>query len=224
MTILATIQVRRRGELPVVGVLVAIQALRELHLVKGIFTRRSVAFFTGNARMLSFQRIVRIRMFFHTKLIRFPAIYCMALLAFTFAGSGLELALVGIGGVTVRALRERQGTLEIACSVAFAAADLDVHSQQRIFCFRMIEMLHLFPVVEIVAALTIRSEFAFVGIRVATYAVLRKTQKRGGEILALNQRSFRRTDVRGSMAFLASNAGMFIYQQIPRQLVVELLE
>ena len=54
MAVLATIQVRRRGELPVVGVLVAIQALRELHLVKGIFTRRSVAFFTGNARMLSF--------------------------------------------------------------------------------------------------------------------------------------------------------------------------
>jgi len=103
MAVLATIQVRRRGELPVVGVLVAIQALRELHLVKGIFTCRSVAFFTGNARMLSFQRIVRIGMFFHTKLRRLPAIYCMALLAFTFAGPGLELALVGIGGVTVRA-------------------------------------------------------------------------------------------------------------------------
>lgn len=139
MAVLATIQVRRRGELPVVGVLVAIQALRELHLVKGIFTCRSVAFFTGNARVLSFQRIVRIGMFFHTKLRRFPAIYCMALLAFTFAGPGLELALVGIGGVTVRALRERHGTLEITRSVAFAAADLDVHSQQRIFCFRMIE-------------------------------------------------------------------------------------
>jgi len=94
----ATIQVRRRGELPVVGVLVAIQALRELHLVKGIFTRRSVAFFTGNARMLSFQRIVRIRMFFHTKLRRFPAIYSMALLAFTFAGRGLELAACGDRG------------------------------------------------------------------------------------------------------------------------------
>ena len=108
--------------------------------------------------------------------------------------------------------------------MTFVAGDLSVHPGEGIFRFRMVEMLHLFPVVEIVAALAIRSEFAFVGIRVAAYAVLRKTQKRGGEILALNQRSFRRTDVRGNMAFLASNAGVFIYQQIPRQLVVELLE
>ncbi len=108
--------------------------------------------------------------------------------------------------------------------MTFVAGDLSVHPGEGIFRFRMVEMLYLFPVVEIVAALAIRSKFAFVGIRVAAYTVLRKTQKRGGEILALNQRSFGRTYVRGSMAFLASNAGVFIYQQIPRQLVVELLE
>ncbi len=139
MAVLATILVRRRGELPVVGVLVAIQALRELHLVKGVLTRRKVAFFTCNAGMLSLQWIVRCRMFFHAKLRRFPAIYCMALRAFALAGPGLELTLMGIESVTVHAMRERQGALEIARSVAFAAADLDVHPQQRIFCFRMIK-------------------------------------------------------------------------------------
>ena len=88
----------------------------------------------------------------------------------------------------------------------------------------MVEVLYLFPVVEIVTTLAIRSELAFVWISVAGDAVLRKTQKRGGEILALNQRSFRRSYVRGSMAFLASNAGVFINQEIPCQLVIELLE
>jgi hypothetical protein len=299
MAVLATILVRRRGELLVVGVLVAIQALRELHLVEGILTRRNVAFFAGNARVLSFQRIVRSRMFFHAEWRWFPAIYCMALGAFTLAYAGLELALVGIGRMAIRALRERQRALEIACRVAFAAAYLDVLPQQRIFCFRMIErdrhvdlfpvacgvagfagtlhgplmgvcmarrasvefesgilygevrtwrevtlvacdlrvharegifrfrmveLLQLFPVVEIVAALTIRSELAFVRIGVAGDAVLRKTQKRGGEILALNHRSFRRSYVRGSMAFLASWAGVFIHQQITGQLMIELLQ
>jgi hypothetical protein len=88
----------------------------------------------------------------------------------------------------------------------------------------MVEVLYLFPVVEIVATLAIRSELAFVRIGVTGDAVIRKTQKRGGEILALNQRSFRRSYVRGRMAFLASNAGVFIHQQITRQLVIELLE
>jgi hypothetical protein len=108
--------------------------------------------------------------------------------------------------------------------VALFAGDLCVHAREGIFRFGMVELLCLFPIHEIVAALAIRSELAFVRIGVAGHAVLRKTQKCGGEILALNQRSFRRTDVLGSMAFLASKAGVFIHQQITRQLVIELLE
>ncbi len=55
--------------------------------------------------------------------------------------------------------------------MTFVAGDLSVHPGEGIFRFRMVEMLYLFPIVEIVAALAIRSEFAFVGIRVAAYAV-----------------------------------------------------
>ncbi len=106
--------------------------------------------------------------------------------------------------------------------MALAAGDLRVHACEGIFGFRMVELPSLFPVIEIVAPLAIRSELAFVGIGVAGHAFLRKTQKAIGEILALNQRSFLRTYVRGSVAFLASNAGVFSHQQITRQLVVEL--
>ncbi len=154
MATLATILIRRRSELPVMDVLVAIQTLREFHFVKGIFARRNMAFFTRNAGMFSFQRIVRSRMFFHAKLRGFPAADRVALRAFPLGRASLELAFMGIWRVAIRALRERQGALEIASSVALGAPDLEVHPQQRIFCFRVIERdrhVDLFPATRRVA-------------------------------------------------------------------------
>ena len=61
--------------------------------------------------------------------------------------------------------------------VALLAGHLGMHSGQRILCFRMVELLGLFPVLNIVASLAIRAELPFVRVGVARGAVLRQAQE-----------------------------------------------
>ena len=108
--------------------------------------------------------------------------------------------------------------------VTFAASDLGVHPRQGIFCFRVIELLRLFPVGYIVAALTIGSQLPLVRIAVARDAVFRKAQKGFAEVLALNQRAFGGNHVRGRVTFFTGHSGVLLKQRIACLPVIELLQ
>jgi hypothetical protein len=155
VAVLATILVRRGGELFVVRVLVAIHAGREFHFVYRVFSRGCMAFLTGNYGVFSFERIMRGGVFLHTEFRRLPTVYRMAFRAFAFAGSRLELALVRIRGMAIRALGECHRALEISTGMTTGAIHFEVHAKKWIFRFRMIELyrrhVDLFPVVRRVA-------------------------------------------------------------------------
>ncbi len=57
-------------------------------------------------------------------------------------------------------------------NVAFVAGHFCVQSGKRVFCFRVIELRSLLPVGEVVAALAVRPQVAFMYIFVAGYAIL----------------------------------------------------
>jgi len=65
VTVLATIRVRSLGELPRMGVLVAVLALRKFDFIHRIFARRHVAFCTSHAGMFSEERVGGAGVFFH---------------------------------------------------------------------------------------------------------------------------------------------------------------
>ena len=114
VTLLTTILVWGGCKLLVMGILVAIPAGRKFDLVDRVFSRRRMTFVTGDSSVLSFQRIVRGGVLFHAKLRGLPSIYCVALGAFAFAGTRLELAFMGVGGVAIRALSKWNRFLEIS--------------------------------------------------------------------------------------------------------------
>ena len=119
--------------------------------------------------MLSLEWIMRRGVLFHSKLGRLPAINCVTLRAFAFAGAGLELAFMRIGSMAIRTLREFQRPLEIALGMAIDASNLQVHAQQRIFCFGMVEWrghVDLRPSTRGMARFTGSLESAFVRIGV----------------------------------------------------------
>ena len=101
VAILATVLVRRRGKLTVVRVLVAIRASREFHFVNRVLAGRRVTFVAGDGRMLSFERIVRCRVFLHAKLRRLPAFDGVAFRTLSLARPRLELSLVRIRRMTI---------------------------------------------------------------------------------------------------------------------------
>jgi len=85
---------------------------------------------------------------FHAKLRRFPALDGVALRTFSLARPRRELAFVRVGSMAICALGKSQRLLEIASRVAIAAADFQMHSEKRIFRFRVVELhgrIHFFP-------------------------------------------------------------------------------
>jgi len=148
MAILATILVGPVGELFVMGVLMAVCARREFHLIDGSLPCRGVTFGASDGGVFCLQRIMRSRVFFHAKLRWLPAFDRMAFRTFSLARPRLELPFVGIRGVAIRASGKGQRFLEIAPLVAVAATNFQMHPEQRILCFRMVELhrrIHLFP-------------------------------------------------------------------------------
>lgn len=173
VAILATILVGSGGELLVMRVLMAIRASSELHFIECVFAGRRVAFVAGHGSMFSLERIVRSRVFFHPKLRRLPALDGVAFRALTLACARLELPFVGIRRVAINTLAKGQRLLEIASSVAVAAADFDVRSQEGVFRFRMVELhrgIHFFPARRRVAGLARSLESPLVRIGVAVNA------------------------------------------------------
>ena len=73
-------------------------------------------------------------MFLYAEQRRIPALQGMALRALSFFRTGFELAFVWIRLVTVVAVFEWQGALEVTISVALGATDLSMFSDERILC------------------------------------------------------------------------------------------
>jgi len=173
VAILATILVGSGGKLFVMGVLVAIHARRELHFVESILTGRRVAFFAGDGRMFSLERVMRSRVFLHAKLRRLPAIDGVAFRALALTCARLELPFVRIGRMAIQTLAKGQRLLEIGSRMAAAAADFHMRSEERVFCFRMVKLhrrIHFFPTRCRMAGLAGSLESAFVRIGVAVDA------------------------------------------------------
>jgi len=173
VAILATILIGSGGKLLVMRVLVAIRARRELHFVEGLLPGRRVAFVAGDSRVFSLERIVRGCVFLHAKMRWLPALDGVALRALALARARLELALVRIGRVAIYALGKGQRLFEIASGVAVAAADFQVSPEERVLCFRMVELhrrIHFFPTGRRVTGLACSLERALVRIGVAVDA------------------------------------------------------
>ena len=97
----------------------------------------------------------------------------MALRALPLAGARLELPFVRIDGVAVDALGEGHFLLEVSLCVAVGAGNFQVHSQQRVLCFRMVELhrgIDFFPTGGGVAGFAGSLKSSLVRIRVAVGA------------------------------------------------------
>ena len=209
--------VGRSRKLPVMRVLVAVQAGGELHLVDGVFACRQMAFRAFDSNVFSPQRISGGVMFLDAKERWLPAFYGMALRAFAFFGPRFELALVRIRLMAVVAIRKLQGLLEFPVHMTLHAVYCRMLAQQRIFRLRVVEFelgQKLLPAcggMTILAALLL--ERTFVGIDVAVGA--------GREFHVLVPR--RPAGHIRLMTLLAGNLNMRAGQGIARFRVVELL-
>jgi len=143
------------------------------------------------------------------------------------AGS-LELAFVRIRMTSGAGSKIKSGVFHrffgAGGKVALFAGDLGVRACQRIFCFRMIELLGLLPALDVMALPAIWPELAFVWIGVAGGTVLGQPHERFRKIFFFNQCAGRRGNMRWRVAFLAGDPGMFVHEGIARQAMVELLE
>ena len=170
VAVLAAILVGRGGELLVMRILMAIRARRELHFVHSVFSGRRVTFVASDGRMFSLERIMRCGVLPHAKLRWLPSFDRVALRTLSLARPRLELPFVGIGSMAIRALGKGQRLLEIASGVAVAATNFQMHSQERIFCFRMVELhrrIHFFPACRHMAGFARSLKSALVRIGVA---------------------------------------------------------
>src|ERR1700681_3599092 len=99
----------------------------------------------------------------------------MTLRAFTLFGASFELAFVGVGFVAARTIGKRQGLFEFTIQMALRAFDLDVLSDERILCLRMVELKarqQFFPACRGMAFFAALLERAFVRIDMAIIARL----------------------------------------------------
>ena len=141
----------------------------------------------------------------------------MALRAFAFAGTRLELPLVRIGCVAIRALGESDGAFEISPGMAIAATHLQVHSGQRKFRFRMVELdgqvVHLLPPAGRMAGFARGLEGSLVRIRMAGRAGI---ELESGELYSLVRPGWQ-------VAFSAGNLRVHASQRIFCLRMIELL-
>jgi len=99
----------------------------------------------------------------------------MTLRALTLFRASFELAFVGVGFVAARTISKRQGLFEFTIQMALRAFDLDVLSDERILCLRMVELKarqQFFPPCRGVAFFAALLERAFMRINMAIIARL----------------------------------------------------
>lgn len=107
--------------------------------------------------------------------------------------------------------------------MALRALYVSVFPRQREVRRRMIEGLHRFPSIEIVARLAVVAELPGVMIFVARQTGRMQTLERMGKVLDHNDLPVRRRDVLGVVALLAFQLRMLAEQRVAGLLVVEFL-
>lgn len=110
--------------------------------------------------------------------------------------------------------------------VALFTFHLGVRSGQRIPCLGVIELANRnrLPIGVVVALGTIHTQPPLMRILVASRAGLRNTQKAARQVLHLDRRALRGSDMLGSMASSASYPGVFAFENITGELVIEGLD
>ena len=109
----ALVFIRPGGELPVMGVLVTIQTLKESNFIARRGSRRNVAPRAGHGGVLTCQWIRGSRVFLHTENRRFPSIDCVTRGAFALVLSRRKLPAMGIGVMAICAHCECHRLLEV---------------------------------------------------------------------------------------------------------------
>ena len=143
-----------------------------------------VAIAAADFQMHSQERIFCFRMVeLHRRIHFFPAGCRVAGFARSLESALVRIGVAGDAGVKLDP-RELHRLVRAGREVALLAGHLGVHSGQRIFCFRMVELLGLLPVGHVVAALAIGAELPFVDVLMAGRAILRKAQKGMWEVLS----------------------------------------
>lgn len=179
---------------------------------------------TTHLQMSARQRVFRFRMVkLHGRIDFFPACRRVTGFAGAFKRSFMWI------GVAVRAGFKFHAAIfhrfvRTGREVAFFAYHLGMHASQRIFGFRVIELLRLFPVGDVVAALAIVAKLSFVDVLMAACAVLGKAHERGGKIFISNQCAQGWNHVRWCMALLARHGCMLFHKRIAGQPMIELLD
>ena len=87
----------------------------------------------------------------------------------------------------------------------------------------MVELFCRFPIRKIVTSLAFVSELALVRVLVAGDTVLCQSKERFGDILHFDERALIANHIARHVTLFAGNAGMFAFQLVPRQFMIELL-
>lgn len=106
--------------------------------------------------------------------------------------------------------------------VTLFAGNLDVQTGQRVASLGVVEIFRGFPVVDVVAALAIVSELAFVRIRVAREAILREAEKRLAEIFVFDKGAVAGLHIFRHVTLRARDVCVFAFERVAGQLVIEL--
>lgn len=139
-----------------------------------------------------------------------------------FKGSLVRIGVaVGTGFEFQSAIFHR--FLRTGREVAFFAHHLAMHASQRIFGFRVVELLRLFPVGDVMAALAIIAKLPFVDVLMAACAILGQAHERSRQIFVLNQCTQGWNHVRGRMALFARDCRVLFYKRVTCQSMIELL-
>lgn len=159
VALLTAVQIRRRCELSLVFVFVAVEATGKLDLIKRFFPFGDMALRTGHAGVFGLERVSRGRVLFDPELCGLESFHGVAGRALSTVGTLEELAAVLIV-VAIHAALESQRLLEIAAAVTLQAIHALMFAQQRVLGFGVIEALvegggcDPFPAGGVVARLT----------------------------------------------------------------------
>lgn len=195
MALIAAVAPRRRGKLPIVFILVAIEAGCELDFVAGRLAGRSMTVGALDLGVRRDQRKLGFGVISHRVGGRNPSFNGVAAFAASFVSPRKELAAMWVGLVAVRALDMGNLRLEVGALVAGEAGNLKVLAQQRVVGLGVIEGGReggFLPCKGGVAALAALLELALVRISMAG--------RTGGKLKA---GIFGQAIIAGPMAFLA---------------------
>jgi hypothetical protein len=175
VAVLAAVLVRRIRELPVVLILMTVQASRELNFIDGVLACGQMALVARNGNVFALQRVFGCVVLFHAEKRWLPSIHVMAFRALALLGSRFELAFVRVRFMTIIAIIKRELPFEITLQMALSATDHGVLSEERVLGLGMVEFKarqQFFPSISGMTFFTTLLEGAFVRIDMAVDAGL----------------------------------------------------